>query len=326
MTPTFSIIIPVYNVAPYLRECLDSVLAQTFIGWEAICVDDGSTDGSGAILDEYAGKDSRFKVIHQANAGVSAARNAALEVARGDWICFLDADDYFEKNHLGRFIMCKCYADVNFLPVRFYNADGSVKSLCGPVVECIEERNDFAQFVRALIYSDTGYNLFGYTWNKFIRASLIINNHIRFVEKLSVSEDEVFAFSCLVYAQSISSLSETGYCYRWHGAGLTHAKRKNYSLLTDSFLSLTESFLERGLKELVSLRLCETLSVQFAQDKSWRSASLLLRKLLDCSLEDKVVGRRKCFVKMYARFTTLAIALFYVLCRVSRSYGMSLQK
>lgn len=79
---TFSIIIPVYNVAPYLRECLDSVLAQicTDWEWEAICVDDGSTDGSGAILDEYAARDGRFKVIHQTNAGVSAARNAALNV------------------------------------------------------------------------------------------------------------------------------------------------------------------------------------------------------------------------------------------------------
>lgn len=89
----FSIIIPVYNVDPYLRECLDSVLSQTFSDWEAICVDDGSTDGSGAILDEYAEKDARFRVIHQKNAGVSAARNVALDCARGEWIGFLDADD-----------------------------------------------------------------------------------------------------------------------------------------------------------------------------------------------------------------------------------------
>lgn len=89
----FSIIIPVYNVAPYLRECLDSVCAQTFAEWEAICVDDGSTDESGKILDEYAGRDRRFRVIHQKNAGVSAARNAAIDVAGGEWLMFLDADD-----------------------------------------------------------------------------------------------------------------------------------------------------------------------------------------------------------------------------------------
>lgn len=93
MPPKFSIIIPVYNVAPYLRECLDSVLAQTFTDWEAICVDDGSTDGCGVILDEYAAKDKRFRVSHQMNAGVSAARNAALDIAKGEYFLFVDGDD-----------------------------------------------------------------------------------------------------------------------------------------------------------------------------------------------------------------------------------------
>lgn len=104
MTPFFSIIIPVYNVAPYLRECLDSVLAQTFTDWEAICVDDGSTDGSGAILDEYAAKDSRFRVFHQLNAGVSAARNKALDEAHGEWFLFLDGDDILRLDGLELFV------------------------------------------------------------------------------------------------------------------------------------------------------------------------------------------------------------------------------
>lgn len=93
MSPFFSIIIPVYNVAPYLRECLDSVLAQTFTGWEAICVDDGSTDGSGSILNEYKEKDERFKIIHKSNGGVSSARNRGLEHVAGKWVWFVDADD-----------------------------------------------------------------------------------------------------------------------------------------------------------------------------------------------------------------------------------------
>jgi len=93
MNLRFSIIVPVYNVAPYLRECLDSVVAQTFSNWECVCVDDGSTDGSGAILDEYSAKDSRFKVLHKKNGGVSSARNIGLDAATSDWIAFLDADD-----------------------------------------------------------------------------------------------------------------------------------------------------------------------------------------------------------------------------------------
>ena len=87
----FSIIIPVYNVDKYLQACLDSVLGQTFSDWEAICVNDGSSDGSAAILEDYAAKDDRIKVINQSNAGTATARNTGLRAALGDYIFFLDA-------------------------------------------------------------------------------------------------------------------------------------------------------------------------------------------------------------------------------------------
>ena len=98
--PKFSIIVPIYNVAPYLCECLDSVLAQTFTDWECLCVDDGSFDESGALLDEYIRKDSRFRVWHKGNGGVSSARNLGLAVAKGEWVLFLDGDDTFTLNAL----------------------------------------------------------------------------------------------------------------------------------------------------------------------------------------------------------------------------------
>lgn len=94
-SPTISIIIPVYNVESYLRECLDSVLSQTYKDWECILVDDGSKDSSGAICDEYAEKDNRFKAFHQTNQGQASARNLALNNAMGDYIMFLDSDDYW---------------------------------------------------------------------------------------------------------------------------------------------------------------------------------------------------------------------------------------
>lgn len=100
MKPFFSIVIPVYNVAPYLGECLDSLLAQTCSDWEAICVDDGSSDGSETILDTYAEKDSRIRVFHQKNGGVSSARNHGLEMVQGEWLGFLDSDDMFHPQTL----------------------------------------------------------------------------------------------------------------------------------------------------------------------------------------------------------------------------------
>ena len=91
---TISVIIPIHNVEPYLPRCLDSLLAQSHSSWEALCVDDGSTDGSGAILDKYAAADSRFKAVHTPGEGVSGARNRALDMASGKWLMFLDSDDF----------------------------------------------------------------------------------------------------------------------------------------------------------------------------------------------------------------------------------------
>ena len=100
--PKFSIIIPVYNVEPYLRECLDSVLAQTCAEWEAMCINDGSMDGSLDILQEYAANDARFRIINQPNKGLSAARNAGIRAAKGEYLFFLDSDDWIVPDALER--------------------------------------------------------------------------------------------------------------------------------------------------------------------------------------------------------------------------------
>ena len=97
---TFSIVIPVYNVEMYLSTCLDSVLSQTFPDWEAICVNDGSTDGSAQVLEQYAGLDRRIVVINQINCGLSVARNVGIEAANGEYVLFLDGDDWLEANAL----------------------------------------------------------------------------------------------------------------------------------------------------------------------------------------------------------------------------------
>lgn len=98
----FSILIPCFDLAPWIRVCLDSVRAQTCGDWECVAVDDGSSDGTAAILDEYAAKDGRFRVLHQRTSGVGAARNAALAVARGEWILFLDGDDVLAPTALAQ--------------------------------------------------------------------------------------------------------------------------------------------------------------------------------------------------------------------------------
>ena len=98
--PKISVIVPVYKAEKYLQKCVDSILGQTFRDFELLLIDDGSPDGSGAICDEYAKKDSRVRVFHKENGGVSSARNKGIDEAKGEWISFLDADDYWTESHL----------------------------------------------------------------------------------------------------------------------------------------------------------------------------------------------------------------------------------
>ncbi len=307
----FSIIIPVYNVAPYLRECLDSVLSQTFTDWEAICVDDGSTDASGAILDEYAAKDARFRVIHQSNAGVSAARNRALDMARSEWVLFLDGDDYLATGHLQFFVDQPHKADVNFLPVRFVNDDGTVKFCRGPRIGVIDSCEGIATYCRKLVFNDTGVNLLGYTWNKFFKLSLINDNHKRFVPNLSVSEDEVFTYAVLDHAKTVTGFSDTGYCYRWHAFGLTHSKRKDHKLLYSSYKDLHATVRNKALKGLLQNRCLNSLASCYAQDRTLSNATLLLHEIADAGF-DLVVGKKKRIIAGLFKYNRGLTALFFL--------------
>ena len=116
-----SVIIPVYNVEKYLQKCLESIVNQTFCDWELIAVNDGSSDKNSDILRQYAEYDTRIKVINQQNSGVSAARNAGLDVAKGDFVCFIDSDDYVHPQML----------ELLLNAAEKENADVAIASFCG---------------------------------------------------------------------------------------------------------------------------------------------------------------------------------------------------
>ena len=120
-----SIIVPIYNVAPYLRKCVDSLLAQDISDYEIILVDDGSPDESPEICDQYAGRYSNIKVIHQENAGLSAARNAGLAIAQGEYIMYVDSDDYLQPNVLGALLTQAERDQLDVLRFRYQNVNES---------------------------------------------------------------------------------------------------------------------------------------------------------------------------------------------------------
>lgn len=176
--PRISIIVPVYRVEEYLPRCLDSILVQTFTDWECILIDDGSPDNSGAICDYYAVLDGRVRVIHQENAGVSAARNAGLDAARGEWVAFVDSDDWVERDWL------KTLYDT----VRRHDVD---------VVEC-GYWCEFADGMRQMHLPVEGQAVA--CWTKFVSRQLILSHAILFPVDCSYGEDAFFSFCCLVAA------------------------------------------------------------------------------------------------------------------------------
>lgn len=214
--PFFSIIIPVYNVAPYLRECLDSVLAQTFTDWEAICVDDGSSDGSGAILDEYAARDERFRVIHQANAGVSVARNVALGLVCGMYVCFIDGDDVVLPWHLFLVNELICRLD-------FPDLVREVRSLPYDLRHEVKEPKTKNVQIRIIESQD----VFPFVTKEVIRNGLLVLNFFRatkikgveFPAGVKFAEDGLFFCRTICRIKRICFAEVATYCYRENRLG-----------------------------------------------------------------------------------------------------------
>ena len=217
MRPFFSIVIPVYNVAPYLRECLDSVLTQIFTDWEAICVDDGSKDGSGGILDEYANRNKRFVVVHKSNEGVSAARNIALGMASGEFIVFLDSDDVLSKdglNILYEIAKENPKADMlHFGLVRFndgYEVDWDKFRRTAKLVD-VSKR---------LTYSDVMKDTLGLAYRRELVSML------RF-DRFAFHEDRVYYIEALLKAHSFYDVDRPLYGYRMRGGSVTHSPERS---------------------------------------------------------------------------------------------------
>lgn len=211
-----SIIVPVYNVEKYLRECLDSISQLKAVTWEAILIDDGSTDTSGKICDEYAKPDSKFRVIHQKNAGVSAARNAGLDAAKGEWIWFVDSDDSINPDFeiLNPEVLDD--ADYVLFDMRKFRDGEELNSLGHQksTVKCTDlSKNDFLCKYQCNHHQRLFYKK---TW-------VMIDYHQRLAFSLGtrVGEDLEFQYKYLTRCKRPASLDAVLYNYRLRGGSAT---------------------------------------------------------------------------------------------------------
>lgn len=214
---SISIIVPVYNVSQYLRRCIDSILAQSFKDFELILIDDGSTDDSGRICDEYASKDSRVFALHKQNGGVSSARNAGLNHAHGDWVAFVDSDDWLERNYLAIFL--KQITSVTDLVLQsFWNHWENTEKTTAVILPTREIHGNY-RLVQWLEETPGVHN--GFIWHRLFKRALIEKEHIRFAEDIHFAEDGWFFFRYLKNAQYFNLTSEAGYHYIIRKGSLT---------------------------------------------------------------------------------------------------------
>lgn len=218
----FSLILPIYNVEKYLRECVDSVLTQTFTDFEVILVNDGSKDNSGCICDEYALKDSRVKVIHKENGGQSTARNRGFLEAQGEYIIFLDSDDFlidqnflkvlFDKIKNKPDIVCYKYC-------KFYDKNKQFGN-CTYTFEDIDDQDDIDIQLEKLVRKDA---FFCSAWSKSVRREFLVQNDIKFDEN-SRCEDMDWYFNVITKAKTMAFLDRSIVAYRQRENSVTAQK------------------------------------------------------------------------------------------------------
>ena len=200
---TISVIVPVYNAEAFLHRCIDSILSQTYTDFELLLIDDGSKDKSGEICDEYAQKDTRVRVFHKENGGVSSARNLGLDNAKGEWITFVDSDDWLPSKSLDSLVKEK---DIDFVISGFANKNRIpiVPSCCG-----IHKNKALQDFIVANYQNP----FLAAPWAKLFRREMILSKGLSFDLNLKVCEDAIFVSNYLLYINNVFVLDDICYVY-----------------------------------------------------------------------------------------------------------------
>lgn len=257
MDSLISVIIPVYNVELYIKRCIESVISQTYKNLEIILIDDGSTDKSGKICDWYLKKDNRIKVVHQKNQGLSVARNTGLNMATGDWIAFLDSDDWIAIDMYEKLLFLAKSNDADISSCNTINVDENGSEL---------EKKDYSDDIKIFNQKemiagllDQKYVRFE-VWNKLWRKTLISN--VRFVAG-QVCEDVHFDRILFLKANKMVYIDHPYHFYLYKRPGNTNSsfKVQRFSIF-DEFDSLIEDLNER--QDIKSSEIVRCIAVRFS--------------------------------------------------------------
>lgn len=276
-----SVIVPVYNVEKYIHRCVDSILNQTYPDFELLLVDDGSPDNCPQICDEYAQKDPRVKVIHKPNGGLVSARNAGILASRGDYICYVDSDDWADENML-QFIHDTLAQSPVPLDMVLFAAHDVFMDHMGETVNHIpegfydRERLEKEVFPRLIIDSRNGLNsgcIQAHTWDKAYSRELQLEYYTR-DERIRVFTDVPLTYECLLHCQNIYVCNEHLYYYNRANEDSIRARSKE-NLLTKSFYYMVDYMQKHlgGISPAVDRQLNELPASLIIRTGKWRAQS-----------------------------------------------------
>ena len=254
-----SLVIPVYGVEKYIHQCLDSIINQTFTDFEVILVDDGSPDNCPQICDEYAQKDSRIKVIHKKNGGVSAARNDGLKATSGEWVYFVDSDDWIEPDALEKLVGRgeETGADCVISDPNGCYPNKTLRGITFAQEFCSEDREVIEGIQKLMLcrgYSPylTSHQTFGIAapWAKFVRASVLKDNNVEFDPYLMGRfDDGLWSLYMLDHVKKVAYISVPTYNYRFVSTSITKSFKPNALMILERGYEKTAEFIEKTKKD-----------------------------------------------------------------------------
>lgn len=277
-----SVVMPVYNAQEYLKDCMDSLVNQTLKEIEIICVDDASTDSSYSILQDYAAKDNRIKVIRQENGGAGAARNNGMQYATGEYLSILDSDDFYDLDMLEKaynkvkgtesdivVFACDHYDNVK---KSYYPNNYSIRK------HLLPEKSPFAGVD---IPKDIFMVFVGWSWDKLFRRSFVEKNNLKFQEQRTTN-DMLFVYSAVAKADSIVTMDEVLVHHRQAQGTLSVTREKSWHCFYDALVALKEQLIEWGLFERFQqdyINYCVNFSLWHLNTLKESTRTLLYNKL-----------------------------------------------
>lgn len=289
-----SIIVPIYNGEKYLQQCIESILAQSMKDFELLLINDGSTDTSLDICMEYRLKDERIKVIDNENQGVSKARNIGIDMAKGDFIAFVDCDDILSPNYLLYLCQGMTLDDVDMTICGYLsfheNDEWKIEEITG---DYRFSSYSSQQAIKNVFYDEKYKELQGYVWNRLFKREIVYNYNIRFCEKMKYSEDKLFIIQYLSKASKILEIDNILYYYRICGDSATgKTMYLNYEKLDKCFCD--ESYLVHYLNDNM-----ETGDSIKENVKQWYCRIMVIRlvnyyqyKLYNSRLKEMILGEK----------------------------------